>query len=167
MILEKKNFKIDTLSDIISSVPLCFYFTLIYLSVINPFQSNIFYIKLFIGLLFTTLSTDMIKRLPYPRFMWEITRRPEGAENTDFLSKNGPAREDAPGFPSGHMSSTVFTLTISSYYFTQTMLGHILNLIVIALMAWSRWYKGAHNLFQIIGGIGYGCLCAYLVTFIA
>lgn len=164
MILEKKNFKIDTFSDIISSIPLTFYFTLVYLSIINEYPNNRIYLILFGGLMFTTLTTDMIKRLPYPNFLWNITRRPDGAKNTDFLSKNGPAREDAPGFPSGHMSATVFTLLICSYYFVKTQAGHITNLTIIFLMAWSRWYKGVHNIFQIIGGIGYGSLCAYLTT---
>ena len=165
MILDNKNFKIEAFSDIISSIPIAFYFVLIYLSIINPSQGNYFYAKLWLGLLFTTLTTDLIKRLPYPRFMWEITRRPEGAKNTDFLSKNGPARKDAPGFPSGHMSATVFTMAICSYYFTKTLEGHLINLLVIILMAWSRWYKGVHNIFQITGGIGYACLIAYIVTF--
>lgn len=164
MILEKKNFKIDAFSDIISSIPLTFYFTLVYLSIINEYPNNRIYLILFGGLMFTTLTTDMIKRLPYPNFLWNITRRPDGAKNTDFLSKNGPAREDAPGFPSGHMSATVFTLLICSYYFVKTPAGHITNLTIIFLMAWSRWYKGVHNIFQIIGGIGYGSLCAYLTT---
>lgn len=165
MIIEKKNFKVEVFSDIISSIPLCFYFTLIYLSIIKTPANAILYLKIFGGLMFTTLSTDLIKRLPYPNFLWKITRRPEGAKNTDFLSKNGPAREDAPGFPSGHMSATVFTLLICSYYFVETNIGHFVNLIGILLMAWSRWYKGVHNTFQILGGIGYGSLCAYLSIF--
>lgn len=162
MILEKKNFKLEHFSDIISSFPLCFYFTLIYLSIIKSRQGTLLYLKILGGLMFTTLSTDLIKRLPYPNFLWEITRRPEGAKNTDFLSKNGLSRKDAPGFPSGHMSSTVFILLISSYYFVETNIGHLLNLLIILLMAWSRWFKGVHNIFQILGGIGYGSLCAYV-----
>ena len=165
MILEQKNFKLEAFSDIISSIPLAFYFTLIYLSIINEYPKNYTYLIIFIGLIFTTLTTDMIKRLPYPNFLWNITRRPEGAKNTDFLSKNGPAKEDAPGFPSGHMSSTVFTLLICTYYFVTSSIGHLTNITIIMLMAWSRWYKGVHNLFQIIGGIGYGSLCAYITTF--
>jgi membrane-associated phospholipid phosphatase len=164
MILEKKNFKIDALSDIISSIPLTFYFTLIYLSIIHEYPNNLIYLIIFAGLMFTTITTDIIKRLPYPIFLWNITRRPEGAKNTDFLSKNGPAKKDAPGFPSGHMSATTFTLLICSYYFVKTPVGHITNITIIIAMMWSRWYKGVHNLFQIIGGIGYGSLCAYLTT---
>lgn len=162
MILEKKNFKLDGFSDIISSLPLCFYFTLIYLSIIKSPSNASLYLKIFGGLMFTTISTDLIKRLPYPDFLWEITRRPEGAKNTDFLSKNGPAREDAPGFPSGHMSATVYTLVMCSYYFVETNIGHLLNLFIILLMAWSRWFKGVHNIFQIVGGIGYASICSYL-----
>ena len=41
----------------------------------------------------------MIKALPYPEFMWDITRRPEGAFNTDYFSRNGLAKKDAPVFP--------------------------------------------------------------------
>ena len=85
MILEKKNFRLDGFSDIISSLPLCFYFTLIYLSVIKSAPASLLYLKIFGGLMFTTLTTDFIKRLPYPNFLWEITRRPEGAKNSLFL----------------------------------------------------------------------------------
>lgn len=166
MILEKKNFRLEGFSDIISSLPLCFYFVLIYLSVIKSPPASLLYLKIFGGLMFTTLTTDFIKRLPYPKFLWEITRRPEGAKNTDFLSKNGPARQDAPGFPSGHMSATVYTLVMCSYYFVETNIGHVLNLLIVLLMAWSRWYKGVHNIFQIVGGIGYATLCSYVAIFL-
>ena len=166
MILEKKNFKLEGFSDIVSSLPLCFYFTLIYLSIIKSPASTTLYLKIFGGLMFTTLTTDFIKRLPYPNFLWDITRRPEGAKNTDFLSKNGPARKDAPGFPSGHMSATVYTLVMCSYYFVETNIGHILNLLIILLMAWSRWFKSVHNIFQILGGIAYGLLCSYVSIFL-
>lgn len=166
MILEKKNFRLEGFSDIISSLPLCFYFVLIYLSVIKSPPASLLYLKIFGGLMFTTLTTDFIKRLPYPKFLWEITRRPEGAKNTDFLSKNGPARQDAPGFPSGHMSATVYTLVMCSYYFVETNIGHVLNLLIVLLMAWSRWYKGVHNIFQIVGGIGYATLCSYIAIFL-
>ena len=40
--------------------------------------------------------------------LYRITRRPKGASNTDYLSKNGEASKDAPGFPSGHMTTTAF-----------------------------------------------------------
>ena len=166
MIADKKNFRLDGISDVISSLPICFYFILIYLSIIKSAPASLLYLKIFGGLMFTTLTTDFIKRLPYPNFLWEITRRPKGAKNTDFLSKNGPARKDAPGFPSGHMTSTVYTLGMCSYYFVETNIGHLINLLIVLLMSWSRWYKGVHNIFQIIGGIGYGSLCSYLTIFL-
>ena len=166
MILDKHNFKVEVVSDIVSSIPLSFYFVLFYLSIIKTAPDNLFYLKLFGGLIFTTLTSDFIKRLPYPKFLWDITRRPKNAQNTDYLSKNGPVCKDAPGFPSGHMSSTVFTLAICSYYFVETNIGHLVNIGFISLMAWSRWFKCAHNIFQILGGTAYGFLCSYLTIMI-
>ena len=49
-----------------------------------------------------------IKRLPYPKSLYQITRRPEGSSNCDYLSRNGPQDSDAPGFPSGHMTTIGF-----------------------------------------------------------
>ena len=44
-------------------------------------------------------STKLIKHF-LTQNLWDITRRPEGAYNTDYFSRNGPAKKDAPGFPS-------------------------------------------------------------------
>ena len=35
--------------------------------------------------------TEIIKRLLAKESLWEVTRRPEGAFNTDYFSRNGPA----------------------------------------------------------------------------
>jgi membrane-associated phospholipid phosphatase len=164
MILDAKNYRLEHFSDLISSLPLCAYFSFLYLAIIKNNPVKLFFIKCLSGLLFTTLTADFIKRLPYPRFLWDITRRPIGAKNTDYLSKNGECRKDAPGFPSGHMSSTAFTLSIMSLYFVKTPAGHMTNIVLVFLMAWSRWFKGVHNLFQILAGLGHGCLCAYLTS---
>ena len=166
MILDKTNYCLDNISDLISATPLAFYAIFFYLTIIKKSPQRFFYLKCFIGLLLTTITTDIIKRIPYPSFMWEITRRPRGAANSDFLSKNGPRGDDANGFPSGHMSATVFTMAIMSLYFVKTRLGHLFNIIFIILMGWSRWYKGVHNLFQILGGISYCGFCAYLMTLV-
>ncbi len=38
-----------------------------------------------------------------------MSRRPEDAENCDYLSKSGPVKKDAPGFPY-YMTTTAFLL---------------------------------------------------------
>jgi hypothetical protein len=125
--------------------------------------------------LFTFLndqSTKMIKALPYPEFMWDITRRPEGAFNTDYFSRNGLAKKEAPGFPSGHMAGiTSFCLYMllrkKGDLDWKTFIGENISIVgisifAVGMMGFARWYKNCHNLFQICGGILYGGLTTYL-----
>ena len=161
----KKNFRLDGFSDIISSLPLCFYFTLIYLSVIKSPPASLLYLKIFGGLMFTTLTTDFIKRLPYPNFLWEITRRPEGAKYR-FSFKEWTSASRCTRFPIRSYVCYCLYSIMCSYYFVETNIGHVLNLLIVLLMAWSRWYKGVHNIFQIVGGIGYATLCSYIAIFL-
>ena len=166
MLLDKKNFYLENISDYISAIPITYYFGFLYLALIkNPIES-IFYWKCLFGIVITTLTTDLIKRLPYPEYFWNVTRRPNGAKNTDFLSKNGLCKKDAPGFPSGHMSATSFFATLTILYFSQNnFMGKFVSSSLVLFMGWSRWFKGVHNIPQIIGGTLYGISCAYVTNY--
>ena len=104
--------------------------------------------------------------------MWDITRRPEGAFNTDYFSRNGPSKKDAPGFPSGHMTGiTTFVLymllrkkgEMEWYNFIENNLSlFIFSVGIVCMMGFARWYKKCHNFFQILGGIFYGSFTTYI-----
>ena len=64
------------------------------------------------------------------------------------------------GFPSGHVANTFFMLCVIKEY----IYGNIGVIVWIILMGWSRWYKGCHNIFQIISGLLLGLLMYYLFT---
>ena len=92
-----------------------------------------------------------------------MSRRPEGAENCDYLSKMGPAKKDAPGFPSGHMTTTAFFAMYKAIDNKENApLIALLTAIVIS-MSWSRYYKKCHTVLQIIGGIILGGGSAFLI----
>lgn len=155
--------------DFYSMIPILVYFIGIYVG----FYANIMPEALSFVILsfFVDQSTKFIKALPYPDFMWDITRRPEGAYNTDYFSRNGPASKDAPGFPSGHMTGiTLFCVymilrkkgEIPWDEFIKNNQGFVLfNIFAVLGMGFARWYKTCHNMFQIVGGILYGGLISY------
>lgn len=156
--------------DFYSVVPVVIYFIGIYIGVYFNIIPEALGFVIFSFL--ADQSTKFIKALPYPDFMWDITRRPEGAYNTDYFSRNGPTAKDAPGFPSGHMTGiTLFCLymvlrkkgDIPWDDFFKDNKGFVLfNIFTVLAMAFARWYKTCHNLFQIVGGILYGSLISYL-----
>tara|TARA_B100000795_G_C22805081_1_gene444313 strand:- start:5718 stop:6248 length:531 start_codon:yes stop_codon:yes gene_type:complete len=156
--------------DFYSMVPIILYFSCIYLGIYNNMLEETIPFILFIFI--NNYGTSIIKNLPYPDFMWKITRRPEGAFNTDFFSRNGPAKKDANGFPSGHMAAiTSFCIYMIlrkkgnvewTEFIGQNIIFLAFNIFVILLMGFARWYKKCHNIFQIIGGIIYGTITSYI-----
>ena len=163
MIADIKHFSLLNIADIISVIPLSIYLTLIYIILIRSCENNRnLYIRILIGLLIATLLSDIIKRIKYPSFMYKITRRPKGAFNTDYLSRNGSVRANAPGFPSGHMSSTTYFVVMSMLTFAKGFRGNVVGTLLVVLMGWARLYKKCHNLFQVIGGIILGLSTATL-----
>tara|TARA_B100001287_G_C22513542_1_gene449384 strand:+ start:296 stop:826 length:531 start_codon:yes stop_codon:yes gene_type:complete len=156
--------------DYYSMAPILVYFSGIY--------CGVYFNVLPEALSFTTFtflndqSTKLLKSIPYPDFMWDITRRPEGAYNTDYFSRNGPAKKDAPGFPSGHMTGiTTFVLymllrkkgDMNWLSFIESNVNlFILSVGIVVMMGFARWYKNCHNLFQILGGVIYGGTMTYL-----
>jgi membrane-associated phospholipid phosphatase len=155
--------------DFYSMVPIILYFTGIYIGFYNNILTETLPFVIFIYI--NDLGTKLIKSLPYPGFMWDITRRPEGAFNTDYFSRNGLAKKDSPGFPSGHMTGiTTFCIYMIlrkkgnmelGEFINENIIFLLFNILVILLMGFSRWYKKCHNIFQILGGIIYGSITTY------
>ena len=160
MFADPFKFNLINLADYISVLPISFYAAAIYNLVKNPNNETL---KYFLGISASTIASDVIKRLPYPESLYKMSRRPEGAENCDYLSKMGPVKKDAPGFPSGHMTTTAFfALYKAMENKNNPPLLTLLTAIVIG-MSWSRHFKKCHNVVQIIGGILLGGGSAFLV----
>jgi len=155
MMSDVKNLQIDNISDFISVLPISMYVGIIYLGLVT---NEYIYLKMFGIIICSTLLTDVIKRLPYKSFyngdyLYKITRRPKGASNSDYLSKNGDCKENAPGFPSGHMATTSSFSVLMILFFMRkynVSLSELITLnpmivfissILVPLMGWSRYYK--------------------------
>lgn len=160
MFADPINFNLITLADYISVLPIAFYAGSIFDLVKTPNNDTL---KYFLGIFASTLSSDVIKRLPYPESLYKLSRRPEGAENCDYLAKSGPAKRDAPGFPSGHMTTTAFFAMYKALENTKNTRLLTLLLTIVIGMSWSRYHKKCHNVTQIVGGITLGAGSAFLV----
>tara|TARA_Y100000590_G_scaffold44185_1_gene47040 strand:+ start:6298 stop:6834 length:537 start_codon:yes stop_codon:yes gene_type:complete len=166
MIGDINNLQIDNIADFISVLPISMYIGIIYFGLIT---NEYIYFKMLGIILFSTILTDVIKRLPYKSFyygeyLYKITRRPKGASNTDYLSKNGECKENSPGFPSGHMATTSSFSVLMILFFmkrynlafselvTQRPMIVFISSILVPFMGWARYYKKCHSLLQIIVG---------------
>jgi len=160
MIADPIKLNLANFADYISVLPIAFYAGSIYELILSPNNETL---KYFLGIFTSTIASDVIKRLPYPESLYKMSRRPEGAENCDYLAKTGPAKPNAPGFPSGHMTTTAFFAT---YKAMENMENKPLLLLLTGIlvgMSWSRHYKKCHTTTQIIGGIILGGVSAVLV----
>lgn len=169
-----------TVADYISVGPIVVYFYLIYSFLTNPYKN---FIDIILG--FYILGADFfvhyLKQINYPKFMYNITRRPKDAFNCDILSRKGKPKVGAPGFPSGHMTTiSLFAMfmILGKYelykkrnisfkdfiyrekYFLAT------NILIILLTAWARYYKNCHTLLQILCGFLLGTILAYIFVII-
>ena len=151
MLADKKNFTPLAIADYISALPIAFTF---YMGYNTLKEYNKFYFLGFAGLFASSLIADFLKRLPYLKKWESFTVRPEGANNWDLLSKNDYSDKiNPPGFPSGHMTTVTF---FSSYILfgseTNILEKMSLNGLII-ITAWARYFKGVHNIPQILAGI--------------
>jgi membrane-associated phospholipid phosphatase len=113
----------------------------------------------FLGLMVSLFTPEIIKRFTkviHPNGLYWY--RPKGAKGCDFQSLKGFARPFTPGFPSGHMTLTSYVMVFNILMTLQKKVKYsnviiLFNLLFIIAMAWARYYKNCHNLFQIIGGI--------------
>jgi membrane-associated phospholipid phosphatase len=163
--------KLNT-ENIVSVLPLIFIMTpcfkLIYLTAFNKFiNTQLIYIG---GIIFTTISIQMFKQIPYPSSYYKYTMRPQGASGCDYYSAKGLVPDNSPGMPSGHMGTTAFFIIYNYLYLNNNYknLTHYKPLIIIVfsglitIMGWARYKKKCHNIYQIIIGSIYGGIMGYL-----
>ena len=153
-------------ADLFSALPIAFYFS----NLKEAFSTNKFklYIVFIICMLVSDLTSFKLKQLNYPSWFYKTSRRPVKACNTDVLSRNGKCKKDTPGFPSGHVSLTTFYCLFMIYqkyvnsgkysfehFLLQKEYLHYTIFFggIIVIMMWARWYKNAHNMTQIYGGL--------------
>lgn len=162
--------------DFISLLPIVIYFSLIYNFLINPLK-NIVDLFLFIYILATDYLVKIIKHLEYPQKLYKITRRPEGAYNTDYFSRNGKVSEDTPGFPSGHVTGvTIFSIFMILIkwrfqgnfvnFFNENKRYTLVHLFLIFITGVARYVKKCHNLFQIFGGFIFGTFMSIIFYYL-
>ena len=121
-----------------------------------------------IGLGLSLFLPEVIKhitKLIHPNNM--IWYRPKGAKGCDFRSVKGYALPYTPGFPSGHMTITSYVMIFNILMVLKKNIKYkyliiFINLLIILLMGWARYYKKCHNLFQISGGIMFGYILSKL-----
>ena len=164
------NEQILLVCDIYSVVPLAIYFAMFYMGIYTGNVNEALGFCLFFYV--NNEITSIIKKLPYPESLWDVTRRPDGSFNTDYLSRNGPSKKDAPGFPSGHMTSmAAFAMYMIlrkkgeqdwDEFIRENTVFFWLNVGSVLLMAFARWYKKCHNITQILAGTIYGSVTAYI-----
>ena len=144
--------------DYISALPICIYASLLYTSISeNDMYPFFFLIQLLVVDIFLV---PFLKHLPYPSFVYHITRRPIGATNCDYLSKI-PSKTNAPGLPSGHMTVTTM-FSIVRILENKSIVSIILHSCIVILMAMARYYKKCHNVVQIIAGTILGSILGYI-----
>lgn len=85
-------------------------------------------------------------------YNYEFLKRPKGAKNCDMFSRNGN-QEGKPGFPSGHVTTSVTFFTAIAILFPEYKdISIIIGIIYSLLMARSRINKKCHTVLQTIAG---------------
>ena len=139
--------------------------------------TNIYYlIKLLIysaGIIITAFIHKYFKLFVQPpNILKDLWYRPKGAKGCDFQSMKGFAPDFTPGFPSGHMATTLYITTINILFSKKIKNKRLrwffrfINILIIPLMAWSRYYKKCHNIIQITAGSILGTLCGIIFYFL-
>lgn len=145
--------------DAVSALPLAFS----YYALVGPFTTHQ-RIFLFVGFLLGQTASDTIKRLTnHVPWIRNLTRRPVQGATCDLLSQRSYT-DDAPGFPSGHMTVTTFFILalirsemrqkgISfQTYARQYRWQLTVHILVWLAMALARTEKGCHTWVQVFGG---------------
>ena len=162
-----------TLANILSVLPLiiiCFnILRFIILTITNKKLTNHNYLC---GILIATIIPQLIKKIPWHKNTYNITMRPKGARDTNYLSNNGICPDNTPGFPSGHMSTTAYIIMYNilyilnnydSFNIIQRYILILSNIIILCLMGWARIYKKCHTFIQVCVGIIIGIIVAYII----
>ncbi len=147
--------KIDSLYDIISTS----------LVVFNLYYIYNFNIIILLGFLLCVFFQDFFKEVTFGWLPF-LFKRPNGANNCSLFNSGGLI-DHKSGFPSGHVSVISF-LMIFLLLEKETNLFNTNNIyyfIPIVLIGYARIKKGAHNLFQVLGGYMLGLIIAYIMYF--
>jgi len=151
-------------ANVISFIPFLFFvkeFVYILYKFFNTYniKTNI---KYFYGLILSTSIAQCLKYLiPYPSWFYKYSMRPNGASNCDYLSCGGPVKENTPGFPSGHMTTTSYFTIYNILYIIKNKMNKLFiipNIVLLILMGWARIYKLCHNVVQVLTGTILGTL---------
>ena len=158
------NNYLNSIADLISLTPLLIILNHFFNIIIQLFTNQYADYKIFLGLMLSMCSSELLKCIPYPSTFHKYTMRPKDAQNCDFFSLSGNLYKNLPGFPSTHMSITSFFVTyniLSSENTDIYTLNNISLITLLILMGWSRIHKKCHNLIQVIGGSLYGGFLGY------
>jgi membrane-associated phospholipid phosphatase len=135
--------------------------------IISPFvlyfytkDSRWLYISLFS---FTNIQIHDLIKLASLKYDYEFLKRPNGAMNCDIFSRDGLV-EGKPGFPSGHVTSTVSLFTGVALLFPEYRNYAIIGgTIYTLLMAISRINKKCHTPLQTVAGASLGLIGTFLL----
>ena len=146
------------ISDIVSFIPFLFY-VIEFLNILYKFFKNyniIPNIKYFYGLCLSTIIAQGLKYLiPYPNWFHKYSMRPKGASNCDYLSCGGIVKDNTPGLPSGHMTTTAYFVIYNVLYIIKNKINKLFiipNIFLLIIMGWARITKLCHNMVQVISG---------------
>ena len=125
------------------------------------YTNNFVYLYLLCAVMYVIISIHYIKYKIGTITKNKILYRPYGCTNCSLI--NTSTDPNAPAFPSGHVGITTFLVYTLCFITKNTgLIPCITGSLYIALMAESRYAKKCHNIFQIVGGLLYGSVCALL-----
>ena len=89
-----------------------------------------------------------------------IAARPAGAAACDLFCM-GPPVGGKEGMPSGHMATATFFVTAMYTHLGGNSWILVVGVPWIIAMAWSRWFKKCHNIWQLLAGALLGIVAAW------
>ena len=149
------------LSDYISLFVLLFN----YYAIFEALFGNIEFV---FGLQFILYIEHLIKDFTQNFIYINILKRPDGAYNCDLFNDGGLV-DYKSGFPSGHMSVTSFFTHLYYFKYSENICwkSYLLYNSFNLLMAYARYSKKCHNIFQILAGYVLGYFIAYKFNYIS
>lgn len=151
-----------SLLPLVFAVFICVYYLLSHINLVP----SVFTESYLLGYFISIFLAQLIKYIIYPFF--DFAKRPQGAKGCDYNSQKGDC-SGKPGCPSGHMSTTAFFVVFNILILTKTnyiksdinrRIFMSLNIILLILMGWARYYKLCHSILQIVLGSILGALLA-------
>ena len=154
-----KYIKIDSIWDLFSLTVLIPNYFVVYEIIAGS-------IELFGGVLITLTLEKFGKRITGD---WEpsIFKRPDNAMNCSLFNDGGFVGNN-PGFPSGHVAmASFFSYIILFKYYEIDYKNMFFASLYPIFMSITRYYKGCHNIYQVIAGWILGLLVAILTRYVA